>query len=490
MKKINKILSLLIALGLIIGIFSGCEKKESVGSDITKLKWYVCFQEQPDFDEVQEEINKILREKINAEIEIKRLDMAGYKEQIKLIISANEDYDLAFCSPMFGWDTFQKSGAFMPLDDLLKEYAPKSYGQIPEEYWNAARGDDGKIYCFLNYQIVARRGGFVAVKDDVEKTGFDFSTIKKASDVTPILAKLKEQNPDCIPIAVENSTARTYLRDNNIRGIDGTQICAMNFADNTNYNVFNLYETPEYEEKIAMIRDWYNKGYVDKDAATTSNLREKIGAGKIKIWYETGINPGIETSLKEIAGGKDVVTSILHPAMIEKSNINATMTCINANSKNPEKAMQFLEMLNTNEDNIYNILNFGIEGKHYNKVSENRIEQIENSGWNPNMAWEFGNQFNAYILPGQEDSVWEETKQLNKESAISPLYGFAFDDSNVKNEISNCEAITTEYCPALETGAVDYTKYLPEFIEKLRSAGSEKIIEEVQRQVDEWKAKK
>lgn len=37
-------------------------------------------------------------------------------------------------------------GVFMPLEDLIPEYAPHLWETIPQETWEALRYDDGHIY--------------------------------------------------------------------------------------------------------------------------------------------------------------------------------------------------------------------------------------------------------------------------------------------------------------------------------------------------------
>ncbi len=60
----------------------------------------------------------------------------------------------------------------------------------------------------------------------------------------------------------------------------------------------------------------------------------------------------------------------------------------------------------------------------------------------------------------------------------------------IKTEIASCEAVTTEYLESLAMGAVDLEKTIPELLSKLKAAGSDKIIEEAQKQIDAWKAEK
>lgn len=86
--------------------------------------------------------------------------------------------------------------------------------------------------------------------------------------------------------------------------------------------------------------------------------------------------------------------------------------------------------------------------------------------------------------------MWEQTKEINNNAQASPLLGFAFDAANVSAEIAQCKAVVDEYIPSLDSGSVDPDKYLPEFLSKLEASGVDKIISEMQTQVDAWLASK
>ena len=100
----------------------------------------------------------------------------------------------------------------------------------------------------------------------------------------------------------------------------------------------------------------------------------------------------------------------------------------------------------------------------------------------------FGNQFNAYLQVGQDDDVWEQTSKLNDEAIKSPLLGFVLDTDPIKNEISQISAINSEY--ALNTFIVNGLDNWDEYMKKLETAGSKKVLAEIQKQVNEyWKTK-
>ncbi|MNR41091.1 hypothetical protein D3C85_1594380 [compost metagenome] len=80
----------------------------------------------------------------------------------------------------------------------------------------------------------------------------------------------------------------------------------------------------------------------------------------------------------------------------------------------------------------------------------------------------------------------EQTVRINEEAEVSPYYDFVFQTEELKAELANVKAVNDEYYPALATGTVDPSKFLPIYEEKLKRAGSEVIRAEKQRQLDEW----
>jgi len=161
------------------------------------------------------------------------------------------------------------------------------------------------------------------------------------------------------------------------------------------------------------------------------------------------------------------------------------------NSENPVRAMQFLNLMYTDKE-IVNLLDWGIEGKHYVKVSENVIDYPPgvdaNSVGYSGTGWMFGNQFLSYIFKGDDEQLWEKMKVFNESAIKSKALGFTFDSSLVKTEFAAVSNVISQYQIALECGALDPDKALPEFISKLKDAGIDKIIAEKQKQLDAWAA--
>ena len=99
-------------------------------------------------------------------------------------------------------------------------------------------------------------------------------------------------------------------------------------------------------------------------------------------------------------------------------------------------------------------------------------------------GWAVGNQFLAYPIVGQSADVWEETRQINENAYRSPIMEFAFDKSSVEAELTNLSAVRSEYNSILNWGlAADPEAFLRERNEKLKAAGEDKVIAEINAQL-------
>mgnify|MGYP001171397055 FL=1 len=98
--------------------------------------------------------------------------------------------------------------------------------------------------------------------------------------------------------------------------------------------------------------------------------------------------------------------------------------------------------------------------------------------------------FLQYLFKDEPKDKWAKYEEFNKSAIQAPSLGFAFDPQPVLTEIATVKNAWNQYIPALAVGSIDTEKYLPEAIEKIKKAGSDKIIAEMQKQYDAWLAAK
>ncbi len=154
--------------------------------------------------------------------------------------------------------------------------------------------------------------------------------------------------------------------------------------------------------------------------------------------------------------------------------------------------MKYIEEVNQNPE-LYNLLNYGIEGKHW--VWKDKANQViglpegvtmDNATWLPNTYWQFGDRRQLYLTDPTDVGVWDRVDKGIAEADISPIMGFTFDRKPVENEIAQVNTVAKEY-GNLNRGMVEDTDAtLTEHKSKLQEAGIDKIIAEAQRQIDAW----
>ncbi|MBC8079687.1 MAG: ABC transporter substrate-binding protein [Gorillibacterium sp.] len=451
-----------------------------------ELTYYYPGAPQRDLMLVEEAMNKILTEKINTTIKLKAMDWGALEQKVNVMSAAGEEYDLVFTAPWFNNYFLNVSkGAYVELDDLLLKYAPTLYSSIPAEIWNATRVN-GKIYGSINYQIVAMPFGFDVRKDLADKYQLDIDAVKKYEDLEPFFDKVLAGEKGVTPsIPLDFKAEPVY---HGMDEIGETRSPGWYRIDDPTAKVINQYATPEFKNTMEMGRRWREKGYFRKDAI--GDLTAELKAGKFATLIHWPAKPGGEFDEKT-KNNFDGYPKALTPALVTTNRVISTMTAISASSKNPERAAMFLELINTDKD-LYNLLCNGIEGKHYKFTDKEKGvigiadgEDPANRGYAPGSDWMFGNQFNGYFTSIDAVGNWEKTIELNKTATVSPLLGFNFNPEPVKTELTLLVALVDEYVPYLESGIGDDAKY-EQFIKKLEASGLNKLMEEKQKQIDEW----
>jgi putative aldouronate transport system substrate-binding protein len=178
---------------------------------------------------------------------------------------------------------------------------------------------------------------------------------------------------------------------------------------------------------------------------------------------------------------------------ISNRETTGSMMAISSTSKNKERALMFMELFNTDKY-LNNLINFGVEGKHFVKKNANTIDYApgvtaQNSGYKPGTPWMFGNQYINYFWVGENQKKWAAFKEFNGSSLAAKTLGFNFDNSPIKAEAAACQTVWQQAVNPLACGAADPAT-LPSVIEKFKAAGIDKIEAEVQKQLNAWRAGK
>ncbi|MCR8657770.1 ABC transporter substrate-binding protein [Paenibacillus endoradicis] len=445
----------------------------------------------PQVDEklIEEEINKYLLKVLNANIDLVVLDWGSWDNKQNIMIASREEIDIIFTSQWSKHSMNVSRGAFLPLNDLLQQYGQGIIKSLDPTLLNGSK-IEGISYGIPTNKEFAAQGGIIYRKDIAEQLNLDMSNIQTIRDLDEIYATLKQEMPSITPLFVKHGENLNSHYMVNYDGLGDTSIPGYILKDKDSTEVKPLYEIDRYIENLYIARDFFMKDYTNKDAATTQMMVNDALSSNEYFSIVTPIKPGKADELGAQTGLSGKLAQIeLNQKSLATSETAGSMLAISSTTSHPELAMAFINLLHT-DVYLNNLINFGIEGVHYKKISNNVIQQTDlTARYSPGSNWMLGNQFINYLWDTEDPDKWKEFVTFNEGAVQSPGLGFMFDGEEVRSEVAAVVNVDKQYAVALESGSVDPAVVLPEYIEKLKSAGIDKIIAAKQEQFDAFLAK-
>lgn len=520
MKKLaTMLLSIVMCVGILLtGAACGGTNLQEVWEDNDEdytITWFMPITTDgisltfPDMDEVEDAINEIIYPKIKAKVNIVQILWYTYNEQMNTRINSAEKFDLCFTSPNvnYYWTNIKRR-AFLPLNSLLKTYAPHVMEQVPEFAWEQATASDGKLYGVVNQQIMPRTDA--ALIRDYELfdrfcdlggySGYDHTNIYEyilEQELHPYdvledyVLWLKNNNKGLGgkmgALDVTDSLQTRYHWDDLGTGMQIPGVVSCEDKADGGITVFNQFETDEFKNDIQRKAGHYTNGLSPNTINTGDygTSMENFDVASLTTWKPNDIR----TNTSGTTGG----ALRLGDPYYYISYILGSMTAISSTSKNPARVMKFIDLMWTDPD-ILNLLCFGIEGEHYeytDKGNSYQIHQIPNSGYdNATMTWAYSSEFieGVNYLDKYETNPYMQSKEINETAYKSAVLGFTFDETSVSVEISQCKSIASTYLREFSTGIHGnnvMSKY-QEFMNNMKTAGMDKIIAEKQSQLNKW----
>lgn len=510
-KFLFRALLVVLSLGLLL---SGCQgsgtkqPSDSGTSNTAELKpvtleWYNFIMERPDTDMVMKELNKYLKEKINATVNYHFFNAADYKTKMTTIISSGQEFDIAWCnSTRLSYPDNVQLGAFMPVEDMVKKYAPKASAAVPDYLWDAYR-IKGHIYGVPVLKDLAQRWDMEFNKTMADKLGIDV-TQKWASvnDLVPMFYKAKEAKDKMfpedkkIPLSrkIISDTRAYYPRDmivsfaiTNVPGVEAFK--GMGKGE----TVFNIYATDEYRKHAKLMKQLVDDGIFPYDSENYDKENVLTGQGKVFMQVNAGM---VYTAPHAYSKQAEFILNNSTVAVMITQNLQGSIHVIGSTSKNPERALMLIELLNTDQY-VANTLRYGLEKVHYNFdktgdvyfTDSERNKDMANPGYFQSTGWFLGSVFNASPLASNPDNYNDLIKKMDASAISDTNIGFNFDPKPVTNELAACNNVIAEYDKNLMSGMLpNVDAVVDEFVKKLNAAGAQKVVDEAQKQLTEWRS--
>ncbi|MFC5631162.1 MULTISPECIES: ABC transporter substrate-binding protein [Streptococcus] len=450
----------------------------------TSILMYQIGQPPKNIDKLMENANKIIGEKLDAKLNIQYIDWGDYEEKMSIITSSGENYDIAFAN---NYVLNAGKGAYADLTDLYKKEGKALYDVLDPAY---IKGNtiNGKIYAVPVQGNVASQQMLSFNMNLVKKHNLDISGVKTYKDLEPLLKVIKEKEPEVTPIA----WTKFSLPHMNFALPGKSDLPLVVNLDGDTTKIVNPYEVEGYVEHLKTFHDFYKKGYIAADVAT-SDVAYDLATQNWFVREETQGPADFGDSLLSTVAGYEIQSVPITTAYKTNDTTQVANFVISQTSKNKEKAMEVLTLLNTNKE-LLNGLVFGPEGENWEKdpKDDNRIKLLDGYAADTRMsAWNTGNSQILYVTDKVTDADVAQAEKVLAEAVEAPTLGFNFNIDPVKTEVTSVQNIIKQYAPGINSGTVDPEQGIKELMDKLNSEGSyTKVKAEMQRQYDEFLAKK
>ncbi|PQP81005.1 hypothetical protein C0Q44_25085 [Paenibacillus sp. PCH8] len=451
-----------------------------------KVNYAVLGQEQPDLPKIEEKLNEITLKEINAKVDLEGVSLYNMANAYALKASSGEKVDLLMLMPGNQYlAPFANNKMIRPIDEELGNWGPALKETLGDLL--GAGQFNGKQFAIPQKMDQKNTIGFNMNKSILDKYNIDINSIKSIADMDPIFAKIHEGEPEMSMIAPEVSSGNIT---NNLVYFDGFGNQYGGLMDDSGMKIINEYESEQWINAVKKVREWYQKGYISKDVSTSQDdggallLNGKVFAtAASSVGFTGGLSKPIEQK-----------TVALHQPVQTTTDSQLFLWTVASSSKRPDKAIQLLNLLNSSAE-LSTLLQFGIEGEHYELNADGTVDETKNANYNQNNWLMFGDYdkkplsaafVEASGLSPEDFKI--KLKEWNDNTLKSPAYGFLFDPTPVRTEIAALDAVSEQYSKVIGNGSVDPDELIKKFNDSLYSAGLQKVIDEKQRQLDAWLA--
>ena len=294
MKK--KILAACLAALMVSSCLTACGSGKSEGKKGSSDETYTVTMayvgdKKEDTERIEGKINEIMKKDINMEIDLEPISWGAYAETMKLILSGGEKMDIV---PVLVDQANSMVSAKQVVN--LSEYLDKYGKNITELLGDTTKAANigGYVYGVTTGREWFCQTSAIMRKDILEECQIDTSSIKTYEDLTSVFAKVKEKYPEMVMMASNNSTTPDTKYEMVDTLTDGFGVL-MNHGQET--TVENYYDTEEYKDFVTTMYDWQQKGYLSKDAATTTEgVENQVKAGAAFSYFAPN-KPGYDTSV-------------------------------------------------------------------------------------------------------------------------------------------------------------------------------------------------
>lgn len=355
-------------------------------------------------------------------------------------------------------------GILEPLDQFIvsSDYKEDFSKTMSAEYMNSLRVE-GKIYGLSNTanNFICSVG--YSVDEDLYRQ-YKWDSNKTIEEQMSILDRFSGENPNGCAVYCDNYGSVLYYPNRFDRWLGI-------YWDYEKDGVSRITNCNEYIERLSLLYALQEKGLLTYNAPVQCDScfvfiggTEYYGNDSDAYYQDIG-----NVRSKRIPIGMEFKTV---------GNIVSAIS-INADSKNKEKAFDLI-MLSQQDKYLNNLLVFGVG----NNINESNASRARRSVKNMINFYRFGNLAVCRPVGNYSSYINKDYKQICSSANIAPYAGFAFHADSVANEYAEIKSIMLNHdfmgysCAEESIEALD---------KKLRDAGIDKVVDEINNQYIMWR---
>ena len=491
----KKLLCLLLSAMMLLSLCacaSGAPKSgepaSSEDSGPIKLVWwtYMTVDVPNALEEVLSRANEISAEKIGVTVDMQ----FKTEEQFTLDLNTGEYYDMTFsCDWCNNFDDNARRGYYYDLTDLLQDEAPALYSAV-DPWWGIGTLN-GRVYGVPMLKDLGAEVFFRMNSDYFEKEkGMPLPESMDFSELEPFLKVWKEDHPGEYPLYMPQA------------GLSGMYQCHERIVSSylvipysksgtpEGTKIIPIWEDEEYMNMLRCLHRWYELGYINPDAATTTDmpysLLTPVRSGTAWTGYKGWSNP-------ETVGFNVKLVRYIGPNMSRQTQQGSLIAVNAAATEECARAcLRYMELLYTDRE-FRDLLAYGIEGKHFNYYEGTVIRTQQGSDDYLMDNFVTGPAVSASVVSASREILadadqWQKVYAEYEHAKQSDTQGFSFDRTDCEAILAALSAIFENYRSELVTGTVDPDEAMAEIKKQMMAVGLEQVLSEAQSQLDAYLA--
>ncbi|MGN0314828.1 MAG: extracellular solute-binding protein [Fusicatenibacter sp.] len=508
-KQLSMILALIMAAS---ALFSGCGKSESnsgtsansasaaSGSESTEeMETVECLyvvpgDEPKDLEAGLAAINeKMAEDGVGVTLKMQYIPWDAWDQKINIMLSTGEKFDLfQVMNDRVSLANYASRGALADITDEIEQYGENIKKVNPDIMMKSGQVN-GVQYAIPAYWVESAIDPEIFVRKDImEKYGIKevpttWDELTEAFET--VMNNWDGAEKPYLMLTGSNTSRFAYAS----KTYDEWPFVVYDriFYVDQEGNVENFFETEVFKKDCAYASDWYKRGLIDPDCMTVTadQATNQMTTGNYFLGASGDINT-LKANYPDISVDDFARVELAPDKPDVRPYGTRNMNAVPLSSEHPEAAVKLVNWIYASQEN-YDLFMYGREGIDYTKQEPHNREDIIDPATNvPGYHfddWMMGNV--TYLRPSTTcPTEYSDRLYTKNENAVDGYASqFTFDASPVQTEYADVMTVISEYINPMACGVKDYEENIDEALEMLKKAGSDKLIEEFKRQLEESK---